>query len=290
MGDETNASGTLYVCATPIGNLEDVTLRVLRVLREADFVAAEDTRRTVKLLNHYEIKTPLVSYREHNKRHMGDSVAERILNGENCALTSDAGTPGISDPGADLIKLCVEKGIKIDVCPGASAVLPALLLSGFDAGRFCFEGFLPESGKERAERLEALRDEPRAAVIYEAPHRIAKTLGELAEHLGQSRRASVSRELTKVFEETLRGTLGELTEAFSGGEPKGEYVIVVEGRGIHALKAEGRAEWLKAPVTEHFRLYSENGMSKMDAIKAVAKDRGVPKSKIYAMLLEAGDL
>ena len=274
-------AGTLYICATPIGNLEDITLRVLRVLSEADFIAAEDTRHTLKLLNHFEIKAPLVSYHEHNKAARGPVLLARLQNGESCALVSDAGLPGISDPGADLIRLCLDNNIPVTVCPGASAATMAVVLSGIDCARYVFEGFLPHGKhvkKERAARMAAIAVEPRTVVLYESPYRLLDTLSELLAAVGD-RQAAVARELTKKFEEVKRGTLSSLLAHFTENEPKGEFVLVIEGASDILPAAPA---WANMPIPEHVALYIAAGQTEMDAIKAVAKERGLPKREVYA--------
>jgi len=274
-------AGTLYVCATPIGNLEDITLRVLRVLAEADFIAAEDTRHTLKLLNHFEIKAPLVSYHEHNKTARGAALLARLQNGETCALVSDAGLPGISDPGADLIRLCLDNGVPVTVCPGASAAVMAVVLSGIGCARYAFEGFLPHgkyAKKERAARIAAIKAEPRTIVLYESPYRLTDTLAELLAALG-NRQAAIARELTKKFEEVQRGDLSALLAHFKAVEPKGEFVLVIEGG---TEPADSEPNWAALSVREHVSLYINAGQSEMDAIKAAAKERGLPKRTVYA--------
>ena len=273
--------GTLYVCATPIGNLEDITLRVLRVLAEADFVAAEDTRHTLKLLTHFEIKKPLVSYHEHNKHVRGPELLTRLLQGESCALVSDAGLPGISDPGADMVRLCIDNAVPVTVCPGASAALTAAVLSGLDNTRLAFDGFLPHgrhAKKERAARIESLRSERRTIVLYESPHRIAQTLKELLDALGD-REAAAARELTKRYEEVKRGTLSTLLLHFTNNEPKGEFALIIAGEtgDMHA-----EPDWSELPIPAHVAQCMAQGLREMDAIKAVAKARGLSKREVYA--------
>ena len=280
--------GTLYVCATPIGNLEDITLRVLRILQEANFIAAEDTRRTLQLLNHYEIKTPLVSYHEHNKSERGPALLARLQNGESCALVSDAGMPGISDPGEDLVRLCIDNDIPVTVCPGATAAATAVVLSGLACGQYIFEGFLPHgknAKKDRAKRIAALQAERRTVVFYESPYRIKETLSELLTALGD-REAAAARELTKKFEEVRRGTLSELLDHFRVEEPKGEFVLVISGASESAASAvlDTAASWANLSIPDHAAQYIRNGQSEMDAIKAVAKERGLPKREVYAQI------
>jgi 16S rRNA (cytidine1402-2'-O)-methyltransferase len=275
----------LYLCATPIGNLEDVTLRVLRTLREVDVIAAEDTRQTVKLLNRYEIKTPLVSYHEHNKKEKTPVLVNRLLAGEKIALVTDAGTPAISDPGEDLVRACYEAGISVTSLPGAAAVITGLTLSGMSARRFTFEGFLPMDKKEREPVLERLSDTTCTTIFYEAPHRLKKTLQTFCDTLGEERQIAVCKELTKKHENAMHVTLGEAVAYFEENEPKGEFVLVVEGADPRQLLQEEQQSWLEMPLQEHMDRYFRQGMSKKDAMKAVAKDRGVSKREIYSALL-----
>lgn len=279
-------AGMLYLCATPIGNLEDITLRVLRVLEEVDVIAAEDTRQTIKLLNHYEIKTPLVSYHEHNKVEKTPVLVARMQAGENIALVTDAGTPAISDPGEDLARACYEAGIEVTSLPGASAVITALALSGMSARRFTFEGFLPMDKKERARVLERLRDTMCTTVFYEAPHRLVKTLRVLCETVGEERRMAVCKELTKRHESALHFTVGEALLYFGEHEPKGEFVLVVDGADARILEQQAQEKWMELSLEQHMEHYLKQGMPKKDAMKQVAKDRGVSKRDIYAQWLE----
>lgn len=278
-------TGMLYLCATPIGNLEDVTLRVRRMLQEADVVAAEDTRQSVKLLNHYEIRTPLVSYHEHNKRERTPMLVQRMLAGETVALVTDAGTPAISDPGEDLVRACYEAGIPVTSLPGPSAVITALTLSGMAARRFTFEGFLPVDKKERQAVLQRFAETTCTTVFYEAPHRLQKTLKLLAETVGDQRRIAVCKELTKKHEAALHFTLAEAVAFFAEHEPKGEFVLVVEGMDGEEQKRLEQQKWQEMPLEEHMKLYLDQGKTKKDAMKAVAKDRGMSKRDIYAGLL-----
>ena len=266
---------TLYLVATPIGNLEDITYRAVKILSEVDFIAAEDTRNTPKLLSRYGIKKPLVSYFEHNKREHGSYIVSRIEAGESCALVTDAGTPAISDPGEDLVVLCREHGVKVVSLPGACAAVTALTLSGLSSRRFCFEGFLPVSGSERKERLKDISAERRTLIIYEAPHRLAGTLSDLYGSLGQ-RRITVCRELTKINEEAVMTDLSSAASYYAENKPRGEFVLIVEGAG------EIKEDYSGISVADHVERYISQGMSKMDAIKAAARDRGVPKSTVYA--------
>ena len=280
-------SGTLYLCATPIGNLEDITLRVLRLLKECDVIAAEDTRHTIGLLNHFDIKTPLVSYHEHNKKTAGPKLIERLLEGQDIALVTDAGMPGISDPGADMVKLCRENNIAVTVAPGATAALTALVLSGLDTRRAVFEGFLPQDKKERRGRVDALKNETRSVILYEAPHRLCSFFEELYNVLGD-RNAAVIKEITKKYETVKTGTLSELLQFYNTNPPKGEYVIVVEGVSEESLKEAEISRWENISVEEHVNLYEAKGMSRKDAMKAAAKDRGLSKRDIYACLNKEG--
>ena len=281
-----NGIGELYLCATPIGNLEDMTFRCIRVLKEADVIAAEDTRNSIKLLNHFEIKTPMTSYHEFNKVEKARVLVEKLLKGETVALITDAGTPGISDPGEELVRQCIEAGIKVTPVPGAAACINALIMSGMPTRRFCFEAFLPSDKKEKADVLEQLKAEQRTIIIYEAPHRLLRTLTELESALGGMRKIAVCKELTKrhatVYRDTISGALGYYT----ANEPKGEYVLVIEGRSPKELLEEKRAAWDDMSIEEHFNMYVSQGMDKKDAMKLVAKDRGVSKRDIYNALLD----
>ena len=278
-------AGMLYLCATPIGNLEDVTLRVLRTLEEVDLVAAEDTRQTIKLLNHYEIKTPLYSYHEHNKMEKTPVLIAKMREGANIALVTDAGTPAISDPGEDLVRACYEEGIPVTSLPGAAAVITALTLSGMKARRFTFEGFLPTDKKEKAQVLQRLAETTCTTCFYEAPHRLLKTLRELLTVVGEERNIAVCKELTKKHETALHFTLGEAIAYYEENEPKGEFVLVLEGADAKELEQKEHEKWLSMPLEQHMEQYMGQGMSKKEAMKQVAKDRGVPKREIYQALL-----
>lgn len=278
-------TGTLYLCATPIGNLEDMTFRCVRVLKEADLIAAEDTRGSIKLLNHFEIKTPMTSYHEYNRIEKGRKLVERLLGGEDIALITDAGTPGISDPGEELVRMCHEAGITVTAVPGAAACVTALTISGLSTRRFAFEAFLPADKKERQRVLESLKDETRTMVIYEAPHRLIRTLGTLKEVLGD-RQAAVCKELTKRHETVFRATLCEAIAYYEEHEPRGEYVLIIEGKSREEILKEERAQWGELSLSEHMELYLKKGQSKKDAMKQVAKDRGIGKREVYQMLLE----
>ena len=276
--------GTLYLCATPIGNLEDITYRVLRTLKEVDLIAAEDTRNSIKLLNHFEIETPMTSYHEYNKIDKGRTLIAKLLEGQNIALITDAGTPAISDPGEELVKMAHEAGITITSLPGACACITALTLSGLPTRRFAFEAFLPTDKKERSQILDSLKNETRTLIIYEAPHHLIKTLEDLLSTLG-NRNATVCRELTKKHETVFKTTLESALNYYKENEPKGECVIVIEGRTFTELKEESRAEWQKLSIEEHVNMYIEQGLDKKEAMKAAAKDRGVSKQDIYKALL-----
>ena len=276
--------GTLYLCATPIGNLEDITYRVLRTLKEVDLIAAEDTRNSIKLLNHFEIETPMTSYHEYNKIDKGRTLIAKLLEGQNIALITDAGTPAISDPGEELVKMAHEAGITITSLPGACACITALTLSGLPTRRFAFEAFLPTDKKERSQILDSLKNETRTLIIYEAPHHLIKTLEDLLLALG-NRNATVCRELTKKHETVFKTTLENALNYYKENEPKGECVIVIEGRTFTELKEESRAEWQKLSIEEHVNMYMEQGLDKKEAMKAAAKDRGVSKQEIYKALL-----
>lgn len=278
-------SGKLSLCATPIGNLEDITLRVLRTLKEADLIAAEDTRNSIKLLNHFDIKTPLTSYHEYNKIDKGKALVNKLLEGMNIALITDAGTPGISDPGEELVKMCYEAGVEVTSLPGPAACVTALTLSGLSTRRFAFEAFLPSDKKERRAVLGELVDETRTIVMYEAPHRLVRTLEELLEVLG-NRRITLCRELTKKHETAFRSTIQDLIEHYREEKPLGECVLVIEGRSRREMEEEQRASWDDITIEEHMEIYEKQGNSRKDAMKLVAKDRGVGKRDIYQFLLE----
>lgn len=274
-------TGTLFICATPIGNLEDITLRVLRCLREADLIAAEDTRNSLRLLNHFEIRTPMTAYHEFNKYDKARALVQELLRGKNIAIITDAGTPCISDPGEELVRQAVEAGVPITSLPGPAAVVTALTLSGLSTRRFAFEAFLPQDKKERARILAELREESRTILLYEAPHHLRQTLRELSDVLGGTRRLTLCRELTKRHEEVLRTTLTEAVERYRIEEPRGEYVLALEGKSLRERRAEAIRSWENVPLCEHIERYRSQGMSEMDAMKAAAKDRGVSKREIY---------
>lgn len=277
--------GTLYLCATPIGNLEDMTFRVIRTLKEVDMIAAEDTRNSIKLLNHFEIKTPMTSYHEYNKIEKGHKLVQMLLEGKNLALITDAGTPGISDPGEELVQMCYEAGVPVTSLPGAAACITALTLSGLSTRRFAFEAFLPSDKKERQQVLEELKNDTRTVICYEAPHRLVKTLKELLEALG-NRRITICRELTKKHETAWQTHIAEACEYYQENAPKGECVLVIEGRSREELKAEEQEQWEQMPLEAHMEHYESQGMDHKSAMKQVAKDRGVSKRDIYRMLLE----
>lgn len=277
--------GTLYLCATPIGNLEDITLRVIRTLKEVDLIAAEDTRNSMKLLTHFDIHTPITSYHKNNRYDKAETLVNKLLEGQSIALITDAGMPCVSDPGEELARIAAENGITVTVLPGACAAVTALALSGLSTGRFCFEGFLPGTKKERKALLEKLRAETRTLILYEAPHHLTATLKDLLEALG-NRKISVCRELTKVHETVLRTTLSEAVAFYEATPPKGECVLVLEGADESLLVENERAKWQELSIPEHMELYLSKGMDKKEAMKAVAKDRGVPKQEVYRACLE----
>ena len=280
--------GTLYLCATPIGNLEDITFRVLRILKEVDVIAAEDTRNSIKLLNHFDIHTPMTSYHEYNKFDKGRELVEQLRAGKNIALITDAGMPGISDPGEELVKMCAEAGITVTVLPGACACVTALTLSGLGTRRFAFEAFLPSDKKERQSVLEELKSETRTMIIYEAPHRLRKTLGELRDTLG-NRRISVCRELTKKHETIFRTDLEAAIRHYEAEAPRGECVLVIEGRSREEMEKEKQEAWEQMTIAEHVALYEQQGVLRKEAMRLAAKDRGVSKRDIYQALLEDSD-
>lgn len=278
-------AGKLYLCATPIGNLEDITFRVVRILREVDLIAAEDTRNSIKLLNHFEIRTPMTSYHEYNKVEKARELVKKLQGGIDIALITDAGTPGISDPGEELVRQCVAAGVEVTSLPGPAACVTALPVSGLSTRRFCFEAFLPQEDKnERRRILEDLKRESRTIVLYEAPHHLKKTMEELYEVLGD-RKAALCRELTKRYEEVLHSSLKKEVERLQTEEPRGEYVIVIEGKSFAEQRRESEAAWQEIPVTEHMERYLNKGIDKKEAMKLVAKDRGVSKREIYQELL-----
>lgn len=278
-------SGTLYLCATPIGNLEDMTFRVIRTLKEVDLIAAEDTRNSIKLLNHFEIQTPMTSYHEYNKYEKGRKLVEKLQDGMNIALITDAGTPGISDPGEELVKMCYEAEISVTSLPGAAACITALTLSGLSTRRFAFEAFLPTDKKKKELVLQEIERETRTIIMYEAPHRLLKTLKMLSERLGKERRITVCRELTKRHETAFATTLEEACAYYNEQTPKGECVLVIEGRSREQIAQEEKAQWEEMSIEEHMEHYLSQGIDKKEAMKKVAKDRGVSKRDIYNALI-----
>jgi len=277
-------TGTLFLCATPIGNLEDITLRVLRTLQEVDLIAAEDTRNSIKLLNHFQIKTPMTSYHEYNKIDKGHFLVEKMLSGENIALITDAGTPGISDPGEELTAMCYEAGIPVTSLPGPAACITALTLSGLPTRRFAFEAFLPMEKKERRTVLEELKNETRTIILYEAPHKLVKTLEDLYKALG-NRKMTLCRELTKKHETAFQTTIEELIRYYSEEKPLGECVLVIQGKSRQEMEKEAQASWESIPIEEHMQQYEEKGISGKEAMKLVAKDRGITKRDVYQYLI-----
>lgn len=282
---EKKMAGKLYLCATPIGNLEDITFRVLRILKEVDLIGAEDTRHSIKLLNHFEIKTPMTSYHEYNKVDKAKYLVNEMLNGKNIALITDAGTPGISDPGEELVRQCIDAGVEVSSVPGPAACITALTMSGQATRRFVFEAFLPSDKKERALVLEELKEETRTMIIYEAPHHLLKTLKELYEVLGD-RSITLCKELTKLHEKAYKSTISELIAEYEETEPKGEHVLVIAGKTFKEKKDASIQSFLEMTIEDHMELYLSKGMDKKEAMKAVAKDRGVSKRDIYDALLD----
>ena len=277
-------SGMLYLCATPIGNLGDMTPRVVETLGSVDIIAAEDTRNSIRLMNHFEIRTSMTSYHEYNKVEKADYLVGQMQQGKNVALITDAGTPAISDPGEILVAKCHEAGITVTSLPGAAACITALTLSGLSTRRFCFEAFLPADKKEKAQILEELKEESRTIILYEAPHHLVRTLGELLEALG-NRRVTLCRELTKKFETVLPTTIEDALIMYETEEPRGEYVLVVEGKSLAQKKEERQDTWKSMSIEEHMAYYEKGGLGEKEAMKQVAKDRGVPKREIYQYLL-----
>lgn len=277
--------GMLYLCATPIGNLDDITLRVLNTLKEVDLIAAEDTRHSIKLLNHFDIKTPMTSYHEYNKVEKARYLVQQMREGVSIALITDAGTPGISDPGEELVRQCYEAGIELTSLPGPAACITALTLSGLATRRFCFEAFLPSDKKEKQWILEELKDETRTIIIYEAPHRLVKTLQELHGTLG-NRNITVCRELTKRYETAFRTTFEDAIAAYEAEDPKGECAIVIEGKSIQELKEEEAKAFEEMTLEEHMKLYEGQGIDRKEAMRMVAKDRGISKREVYQYLIK----
>ena len=277
-------AGTLFLCATPIGNLNDITPRVLDTLREVDMIAAEDTRNSIKLLNYFEIKTPMTSYHEYNKIEKADQIVAWLQQGKDIALISDAGTPAISDPGEVLVAKCMEAGILVTSLPGCCACITALTLSGLSTRRFCFEGFLPSDKKEKRFILDEAKAETRTIIFYEAPHHLRKTLEELYEVLGE-RRIALCRELTKKFETVFQTTLEGALDYYKKNEPKGEYVLVIEGLNRKDIIRDRQEEWEKITIEEHMTIYENQGLERKEAMKKVATDRGITKRDVYQSLL-----
>lgn len=278
-------SGILYLCATPIGNLGDMTPRVRETLEQVDLIAAEDTRNSIKLLNHFGIRTPMTSYHEYNKVDKAKTLIAKLHQGQNIALITDAGTPAISDPGEVLVAMCMEEGIRVTSLPGPAACITALTLSGLPTRRFCFEGFLPSEKKERNLILEELSQESRTIIMYEAPHHLKKTLKELLDVIGD-RRITLCRELTKRFEEIMPMSLTEAVSYYEQEDPRGEYVLVLEGKSLNDKKKEKQTDWQTVSIEEHMTMYEQNGMERKEAMKAVAKDRGISKREVYKYLLK----
>ena len=282
--DTEKTTGVLYLCGTPIGNLEDMTFRAVRILKEVSLIACEDTRNSIKLLNHFEIKTPMTSYHEFNKIEKAKALVDKLKEGNDIALITDAGMPAISDPGQELVKMCHDECIDVRVVPGPSAVTSAVALSGMVSGRFCFEAFLPRENKERHKIFESLRNETRPIVIYEAPHHLKKTLSELMENLGD-RNISIVKEITKKYEQTKLTTVSGALAYYEQNEPRGEYVLIISGKPFSQIEGENAEKWNRIPLDEHMQIYINDGLSKKEAMKKVAKDRGVTKREIYRELI-----
>lgn len=283
--NDTYRQGMLYLCATPIGNLSDISQRVLETLQSADIIAAEDTRNSIKLLNYYNIKTPLTSYHEYNKYDKAAELIEKMQNGASVALVTDAGTPAISDPGEVLVDMCHKAGIRVTSLPGPCALITALTLSGLSARRFAFEGFLPSDKKDRRRVLDELKDETRTVIIYEAPHHLKSTLSELNEVFGDAQIA-ICRELTKKFEEVVRMSMPEAVDYYDSHEPKGEYVLVIKGQSFEdRIKAE-QCDFMRMDINDHMEIYLRQGIDKKEAMKLVAKDRGISKREVYSLILQ----
>lgn len=285
MSDNITGQGMLYLCATPIGNLEDITFRVIRTLKEVDLIAAEDTRNSIKLLNHFEIKTPMTSYHEHNKVEKAKVLVDKMRAGTNIALITDAGTPGISDPGEELVRQCHEAGIQVTSLPGAAACITALTMSGQPTRRFVFEAFLPFDKKERADVLEELKNETRTIIIHEAPHHLAALIDELTGVLGGDRSVSICKELTKRYEKVWKTTLEEASQFYKSRQPRGEYVLVIAGRDRQELKLEKQKSWGAMSIQEHVAMYENQGIDRKEAMRMAAKDRGISKRDVYQQLL-----
>jgi 16S rRNA (cytidine1402-2'-O)-methyltransferase len=280
------SKGTLFLVSTPIGNLEDITYRGIRVLNEVDLIAAEDTRHAMKLLNHFEIKKPLVSYYEHNKKAKGELLITKLIEGKDIALISDAGTPGISDPGEDIVKLCIENEIKVTMVPGATAAIMGLVLSGMPSKSFIFEGFLSMNKKDRREKINSLKEEIRTIVLYEAPHKLLNTLNDLYKALG-NRKIALARELTKKYEEVIRLNLKDAILKYEEEMPRGEFVIVIEGADEKKILQERIDKWQELEIEEHYQMYISQGFEKKEAMKKVAGDRGISKRDVYSKLINS---
>lgn len=278
-------TGKLYLCATPIGNLEDITFRVLRTLKEVDLIAAEDTRNSIKLLNHFEIHTPMTSYHEYNKIEKAYQLVDHLREGKSIALITDAGMPGISDPGEELVKICQKEGIEVTALPGACACVTALAVSGRSSRRFSFEAFLPRNKKQRSNIINEMKQETRTIILYEAPHHLKNTLYELYQVLG-NRQISICRELTKKYEEVMKATLEEAIDYYQTKEPRGEYVLIIEGKSFEEIESEKQEEWSAMNLSEHMDYYEKKGISHKEAMKKVAKDRGLSKRDVYQSLLK----
>lgn len=285
MDTKNKEAGELFLCATPIGNLEDMPVRAVRIMKEADLIAAEDTRNSIKLINHFEIDTPMTSYHEYNKVDKAKVLVDKMLAGQTVALITDAGTPGISDPGEELVRQAVQAGINVTSVPGPAACINALIISGLPTRRFVFEAFLPSDKKERAAVLEELSHETRTMIIYEAPHRLCRTLAELAEVLGGDRQIAVCKELTKRHETVYRSDIKGAVDYYNANEPRGEYVLVIAGLNREDIIRDKQDAWKEMPLEEHLKHYESKGIERREAIKLVAKDRGVPKREIYNMTL-----
>ena len=285
MDTKNKETGELFLCATPIGNLEDITFRVIRTLKEVDLIAAEDTRNSIKLLNHFEIKTPMTSYHEHNKVEKAKVLVDKMRAGTNIALITDAGTPGISDPGEELVRQCHEAGIQVTSLPGAAACITALTMSGQPTRRFVFEAFLPFDKKERADVLEELKNETRTIIIHEAPHHLAALIDELTGVLGGDRSVSICKELTKRYEKVWKTTLEEASQFYKSRQPRGEYVLVIAGRDRQELKLEKQKSWDAMSIQEHVAMYENQGIDRKEAMRMAAKDRGISKRDVYQQLL-----
>ena len=285
MDTKNKETGELFLCATPIGNLEDMPVRAVRIMKEADLIAAEDTRNSIKLINHFEIDTPMTSYHEYNKVDKAKVLVDKMLAGQTVALITDAGTPGISDPGEELVRQAVQAGINVTSVPGPAACINALIISGLPTRRFVFEAFLPSDKKERAAVLEELSHETRTMIIYEAPHRLCRTLAELAEILGGDRQIAVCKELTKRHETVYRSVIKCAVDYYIANEPRGEYVLVIAGLNREDIIRDKQDAWKEMPLEEHLKHYESQGIERREAIKLVAKDRGVPKREIYNMTL-----